>query len=203
MIKSTETALTYPEYHPAWLESLGITRWQSREPLAQVAHPTSAVEKVLLNEPIEKSVTERDAMPEKLELTHLILTPQIEKAQYWVIGHQALIPEEAYLLAGMMQAIGAQSVVFSYEADALSDSVMPTGLASWPKLMVQALPLGGMLKVPETVKVLILGEVSLQLQAKSWLLPPLSQLLAQPHLKREAWEVLKKAKADIAMHHTA
>jgi DNA polymerase III psi subunit len=202
MTESTEAILIYPEHHTVWLEAMGITRWQIKEPLAQVTHSTNAVEKLLPNEPIEKNVAEQDAMPEALEATHSILTPQIEMAQYWVIGQQTLIPEEAYLLAGMMQAIGAQSVVFSHAADELLDSVMSTGLASWPRLVVQALPLGGTLKVPETVKILILGETPLQLQAKLWSLPSLSQLLAEPQLKREAWEILKKAKADVAVHDT-
>jgi hypothetical protein len=187
MTESTEAILTYPEHHVAWLEAMGVTRWQANKPFMKTAALETPIASSTMHNRTVELVTEQP-------IPQSSLTPQIEMASYWVIGAQPLIPAEAYLLAGMMQAIDAKAVVFSHPADELAQSVMQTGLASWTRLIVQALPLTGLFVVPETVKVLFLGDALFEHAAKSWCLPTLNELLSEPMRKRDAWEILKKAK---------
>ena len=187
MTDSTEAILTYPEHHVAWLEVMGVTRWQANKPFMT----TAALEiPIAINTMHNRTV---ELVKEK-PIPKTSLPLQIEMASYWVIATQPLIPAEAYLLAGMMQAIDAKAVVFSHPSEELAQSVVQTGLASWPRLIVQALPLTGLFVVPETVKILFLGDALFDHAAKSWCLPTLNELLSEPMRKRDAWEILKKAK---------
>jgi DNA polymerase III psi subunit len=194
MTESTESTLTYPEHHAAWLEAMGVTRWQAKRPLVMAAESQTITENFAEN----RIALNSDSEPSTDNLTtSSVLSPQIEMADYWVVAQQPLNPAEAYLLAGMMQAIHAKAVVFSHPADELLHSVMQTGLASWPRLVVQGLPFAESFVVPKNVKVLFLGEQLFEHKAQSWCLPTLAELLSEPMRKRDAWEVLKQAKSAV------
>lgn len=168
--------VTYPEHHAAWLEVMGVNRWQHREPI-EVAHIETGVE---INEETQHNVL--TALPER-----------IQSARYWILGNAALTAEETFLLAGMMAAIKAQGdeVVYSHLADQLDFLQLDTGLATFPRLSVQTLP-DLNVALPEGLKVLQLGDAILSsTHASMWRIPSLSGMLSTPLLKREAWQVLK------------
>ena len=71
-----------------------------------------------------------------------------------------------------------------------------TGLPSWPVLNIQALPRSVFeqpLKVADELIVLTLGAVDHQWEtANPVKLPGLTEMIARPELKKEAWMLLKQ-----------
>ncbi|TDR32209.1 hypothetical protein [Hydromonas duriensis] len=162
--------LTYPEYHPEWLDVMGITRWQSKLIASQ-----------------------SDAQVDTPETTPVELPECIKTARYWVLGAQGLTAEESYLLAGMMAAIHAKNteVVYSHKAEQVNTIEQNTGLPSFERLQVQTVS-DLAVSIPEQLKVLLLGDVVLpNAHAHVWRIPSLGAILDTPLLKREAWQALK------------
>lgn len=183
-MSTTESPITYPEHHAAWLDAMGVSRWHSThviEPInVEISAPISAIEVI-------KPIT----APVKNTLPALI-----EHASYWVVGTEALDHETAYLLAGMMAAIQATEVqvVYSHFGKAHSTHIA-TGQVHFTKLHIEVIE-NSTFELPTQLKVLVLGDASFDAKHDAqWRIPSLSAMLETPQLKRDAWETLKTMRA--------
>lgn len=184
--------LNYPEQHGAWLAEMGVTRWQATRAMP----------------PLE---THEQSAPTMTEVTNNIVPitqassdasydwpASVSTARYWVVSSSALKPSDAYLLAGMMQAIGAQTDEVLYSCITTEQEVLQqqaTGLPTWPSLRIQTISthaLDAELLLPESVQFMVLGTLAHQWQIPFESLPSLAEMQEQPLRKREAWQVLKK-----------
>ena len=162
---------------------MGVVRWQARESRL-ISAPTTPIVHV-------------EAVAEVTREPDFIWPERMVQARYWLVGESALDAATAYLLARMMKAIGAtqdEVVYTSIFADA--QGRYTTGLPSWPVLNIQVLPRSVFeqpLKVPDQLIVLTLGAVIHQWEtANSVKLPGLTEMIARPELKKEAWMLLKQ-----------
>lgn len=175
------TNLNYPEHHDVWLSEMGITRWQATKILNHVE--PDAVE--------AESLTVFDSI---YDLPHSIVS-----SRYWVVSRATLDSSDAYLLAGMMKSIGANTddVIYSYVTTAAQEELLQqaTGLPSWSVLKIQTIKeqaLSSDLSLPDSLQVFVVGDLTHQWHAKIDSLPSLSDMQKQPSLKRDAWQILKK-----------
>lgn len=163
---------------------MGVVRWQQREEI--IASEVSVV-------PIDTI----DTIEEIAVETDFVWPERILQARYWLVGTSPLDAATAYLLAGMMKAIGAtqDEVVYSSITDDLRESC-GTGLPSWSMVNLQAIPnavFKQSLEVPNEITLLMLGAITHQWKiAKIFNLPDLAEMIAQPERKRDAWAVLKQ-----------
>lgn len=174
----------HPEAHDAWLYAMGIdVRWRHRTGLTEVGTALDA------------SVVE---LPEC-----------IAKARYWVIGEQPLTDAQAYVLAGILWAIGAQSnadCVYSHLQNGGVQSVphaVATGLSVLPTINTLAVePI--LLKAPiddiQNTALIALGDVAMVEQTDEQIIrvPSLQAMINTPLLKKSAWSVLKVLRTELA-----
>jgi hypothetical protein len=177
------TIQSYPEHHHEWLAAMGVVRWQARDSRL-ISAPTTPIVHV-------------EAVAEVTREPDFVWPERMVQARYWLVGESALDAATAYLLAGMMKAIGAtqDEVVYTSIVDDAQERYT-TGLPSWPVLNVQALPRSVFeqpLKVADELIVLTLGAVDHQWEtANPVKLPGLTEMIARPELKKEAWMLLKQ-----------
>ena len=169
-------AKRHPQAHDAWLYAMGIdVRWRHRSGLSdEVALDASALE-----------------LPEC-----------VVQARYWIIGEQPLTDAQAYLLAGMMWAIGAQNTtdcIYSHVAD--STQTMPqsvaTGLPALPainSLAIEPILLQNAVDGLEHSTIIVLGDALMAEQTHKRIIrvPSLQAMIDQPMLKKETWAMLKR-----------
>lgn len=173
-------AKRYPEAHDAWLYAMGIdVRWRHRSGLAEAG--------AVVDAPVVE-------LPEC-----------IAQSRYWVLGEQPLTDAQAYLLAGMMWAIGVQSdtdCIYSHVAE--STQTMPqsveTSLPALPainSLAVEPILLQNAVDELGYSTVIALGDVLMSGQTHERIIrtPSLQAMIDNPLLKKEAWTVLKKLRA--------
>lgn len=180
---ATTDILSYPQHHGAWLDAMGVSRWAFKGEAIETAGAVLAEQAPIVIAPVAEA-----------------WSTSIQTARYWVIGNAALNDAELALLAGMMAAIGAEAddVVYSFCGDALESSVQNTRVANWSRLNVQPV---AVFDNPPAVRVLMLGDDVAKTargfdEGKTYRIPALSDILAQPLLKRDAWQVLKKMWAE-------
>lgn len=169
----------HPEAHDAWLYAMGIdVRWRHREGLA---------------DGVDDGGMTADA-------SALELPDYIVQTRYWVIGERALTDAQAYLLAGMMWAMGVTTTadcIYSYGADSTANAptAVATGLPALATLNTLAVE-PALLQTPiETIDntIILLGDALMAGQTHERLLrvPSLQAMIDNPLLKKQAWAVLK------------
>jgi hypothetical protein len=164
-------AKRHPEAHDAWLYAMGIdVRWRHR------------------------SGNQLDGAPE-MELPECII-----QSRYWLIGEQVLTEPQLYLLAGMMWAVGVQSVsdcVYSYSADATQTH--PSPMATGGPFLDTVNVLGVEPKLLETpadafehTTLIVFGDVLMSGVKHQRLLrlPSVQAMIENPLLKKQAWLTL-------------
>ena len=171
----------HPEAHDAWLYAMGIdVRWRHRSGLTEVG----AVVDTLVVE-----------VPEC-----------IRQASYWLIGERALSDAQAYMLAGILWAIGVQSAadcIYSHPQDGGTQSVpnaVLTGLSVLPTintLAVEPILLQNVVDDIQNTTLIVLGDVAIvgQTHKQTIRVPSLQAMIDNPLLKKDAWAVLKKLRA--------
>ena len=172
-------AKRHPQAHDAWLYAMGIdVRWRHRSGLSdEVALDASALE-----------------LPEC-----------VVQARYWIIGEQPLTDAQAYLLAGMMWAIGAQNTTdctYSHVTDSTQTTpkTIATGLPALAIINTLAVE-PTLLQIPvdalDTITFIVMSDALMAGQTHKRLLrvPSLQAMIDNPLLKKDAWAVLKNLRA--------
>lgn len=186
--------LTYPDHHAVWLDAMGVSRWVSTTSLHGIEGQVAVVD--------AKQATEVALAAEQSDAIVHPLPAIVQSARYWVVGGTPLSDDERRLLAGMMAAIQApvDEVVYSASQNGLEKEAMTiqaTGLATWSRLNVCAASPQLEMRLPDALKVLLLGDVVFSnAHARTWRIPSLTAMLSEPLLKREAWIHLKAMWAD-------
>ena len=169
-------AKRHPQAHDAWLYAMGIdVRWRHRSGLS---------DEVALDAPA-------------LELPECIA-----QSRYWVLGEQPLTDAQAYLLAGMMWAIGAQNTTdctYSHATDSTQTTpkTIATGLPALAIINTLAVE-PTLLQIPvdalDTITFIVMSDALMAGQTHERLLrvPSLQAMIDNPLLKKDAWVVLKK-----------
>ncbi|MBS1174525.1 MAG: hypothetical protein H6R05_656 [Burkholderiaceae bacterium] len=170
----------HPEAHDAWLYAMGIdVRWRHRGGLTEAG--------AVVDIPV-------------VELPECVV-----QARYWVIGEQPLTDAQAYLLAGMMWAIGVQGgvgCIYSHVAD--STQTMPqsvaTGLPALSainSLAVEPILLQNAVDELEHSTIIVLGDALMAERTHKRIIrvPSLQAMIDNPLLKKDAWNVLKNLRA--------
>ena len=172
-------AKRHPQAHDAWLYAMGIdVRWRHRSGLS---------DEVALDAPA-------------LELPECIA-----QSRYWVLGEQPLTDAQAYLLAGMMWAIGAQNTTdctYSHATDSTQTTpkTIATGLPALAIINTLAVE-PTLLQIPvdalDTITFIVMSDALMAGQTHERLLrvPSLQAMIDNPLLKKDAWAVLKKLRA--------
>ena len=172
-------AKRHPQAHDAWLYAMGIdVRWRHRSGLS---------DEVALDAPA-------------LELPECIA-----QSRYWVLGEQPLTDAQAYLLAGMMWAIGAQNTTdctYSHATDSTQTTpkTIATGLPALAIINTLAVE-PTLLQIPvdalDTITFIVMSDALMAGQTHERLLrvPSLQAMLDNPLLKKQAWAVLKNLRA--------
>ena len=173
-------AKRHPQAHDAWLYAMGIdVRWRHRSGLS---------DEVALDAPA-------------LELPECIA-----QSRYWVLGEQPLTDAQAYLLAGMLWAIGVQGgadCIYSHVTD--STQTMPQSVATGlPALaIINTLAVEpALLQIPvdaflDTTTLIVMSDALMAGQTHKRLLrvPSLQAMLDNQLLKKDSWAVLKNLRA--------
>ena len=172
-------AKRHPQAHDAWLYAMGIdVRWRHRSGLSdEVALDASALE-----------------LPEC-----------VVQARYWIIGEQPLTDAQAYLLAGMMWALGAQNTTdctYSHATDSTQTTpkTIATGLPALAIINTLAVE-PTLLQIPvdalDTITFIVMSDALMAGQTHKRLLrvPSLQAMIDNPLLKKDAWAVLKNLRA--------
>ncbi len=195
----------HPEAHDAWLHAMGIdVRWRHRSAPAQletaeVAAPTTHAEPTAQATPAEMARTVPDTTAQHSSAP---LPDIITQARYWVVGEHALTQKQAYLLAGMLNAIGADAgeCIYSHSTGTANTAtraqLMGTGLAAWPELntlILSAAQQSSSLDTLEHTTQIILGAAlaATTTHERQLGVPSLQAMMEQPELKKDAWAVLK------------
>ena len=172
-------AKRHPQAHDAWLYAMGIdVRWRHRSGLS---------DEVALDAPA-------------LELPECIA-----QSRYWVLGEQPLTDAQAYLLAGMMWAIGAQNTTdctYSHATDSTQTTpkTIATGLPALAIINTLAVE-PTLLQIPvdalDTITFIVMSDALMAGQTHERLLrvPGLQAMIDNPLLKKQAWAVLKNLRA--------
>ena len=172
-------AKRHPQAHDAWLYAMGIdVRWRHRSGLS---------DEVALDAPA-------------LELPECIA-----QSRYWVLGEQPLTDAQAYLLAGMMWAIGAQNTTdctYSHATDSTQTTpkTIATGLPALAIINTLAVE-PALLQIPvdalDTITFIVMSDALMAGQTHERLLrvPSLQAMIDNPLLKKQAWAVLKNLRA--------
>ena len=172
-------AKRHPQAHDAWLYAMGIdVRWRHRSGLS---------DEVALDAPA-------------LELPECIA-----QSRYWVLGEQPLTDAQAYLLAGMMWAIGAQNTTdctYSHATDSTQTTpkTIATGLPALAIINTLAVE-PTLLQIPvdalDTITFIVMSDALMAGQTHERLLrvPSLQAMIDNPLLKKDAWAVLKNLRA--------
>ncbi len=172
-------AKRHPQAHDAWLYAMGIdVRWRHRSGLS---------DEVALDAPA-------------LELPECIA-----QSRYWVLGEQPLTDAQAYLLAGMMWAIGAQNTTdctYSHATDSTQTTpkTIATGLPALAIINTLAVE-PTLLQIPvdalDTITFIVMSDALMAGQTHERLLrvPSLQAMIDNPLLKKQAWAVLKNLRA--------
>ena len=172
-------AKRHPQAHDAWLYAMGIdVRWRHRSGLS---------DEVALDAPA-------------LELPECIA-----QSRYWVLGEQPLTDAQAYLLAGMMWAIGAQNTTdctYSHATDSTQTTpkTIATGLPALAIINTLAVE-PTLLQIPvdalDTITFIVMSDTLMAGQTHERLLrvPSLQAMIDNPLLKKQAWAVLKNLRA--------
>lgn len=208
--------LSYPQHHGAWLEVMGVSRWRLNgviDVVDAVSDAVVTVDQTQIDIALSTTmatatidvVDAPNALNARVELSKVATETKtrwaesIQNARYWVIGNAVLQDEEVALLAGMMAAIQATAdeVVYSFCSSELDVSVQYTRVSQWSRLNVQPVLA---FDSPPAVTVLVLGEDAMKTTvgfetAKVFCIPALSDILREPLLKRDAWQVLKAMRA--------
>ena len=174
-------AKRHPQAHDAWLYAMGIdVRWRHREGLADGGMTADA--------------------------SALELPECIAQSRYWVLGEQPLTDAQAYLLAGMMWAIGAQNTTdctYSHATDSTQTTpkTIATGLPALAIINTLAVE-PALLQIPvdaflDTTTLIVMSDALMAGQTHKRLLrvPSLQAMIDNPLLKKDAWAVLKNLRA--------
>ena len=170
-------AKRHPQAHDAWLYAMGIdVRWRHRSGLVEAGAAVDA--------PVVE-------LPEC-----------IAQSRYWVLGEQPLNDAQAYLLAGMMWAIGTQDTTdctYSHATDSTQTTpkTIATGLPALAIINTLAVE-PALLQIPvdalHTTTLIVMSDALMAGQTHERLLrvPSLQAMIDNPLLKKDAWVVLKK-----------